>query len=162
MTVLVTGYERGSAVQSAAGGNTASGSDAVLWSIARYDGAAPYLAIVRGTTGYKLVHHNGSTSVSSEAAAFPTYNQKIEHRLLFNADGSVQLGQSIDGAAEVVASASAANTPAASWATDSNAIGRVCMWIGGLGKTNPQGFYAHRSTVFASGSKTLTEMRALL
>lgn len=155
-TFLLEFYERGSAVQDAAGG-----TGAYLWAICKYNGTGARLWVKRGTTGYQFGHHNGTAAVTSEAAAFPTYGQKCQLRLLFNSDGSVQLGQSIDQAAEVVASASAANTPAATWATDANAVGRVCMWVNGLGKTNPLGFIALSRIVADSGVKSLAAMLLL-
>lgn len=156
MTILLEFYERGTAFQDSEGGTAG-----VLWSICKYDGTGARLYVKRGTTGYQFGHHNGTSAVTSEVAAFPAFNQKVRLRLIFNADGSVQLGQSLDEGSESVASASSANTPAATWATDSDASGRVCMWVNGLGKTNPASAIALRRITAAAGLKTLTELLAL-
>lgn len=60
-----------------------------------------------GTSGgrYNAVH---STVTSGLASATPAFGDTVELRGILNADGSVQLGQSINGAAETVTTASAA------------------------------------------------------
>src|SRR5262249_46023891 len=57
---------------------------------------------------YNFLHRRGGNVQSTAGAAVP-YGSSAELRAVINADGSVFLGQSIAGAAEVVAATSAAN-----------------------------------------------------
>lgn len=64
---------------------------------------------------FRLLHDNGSAEVSSTLAAAPTLGQVFELRRELFADGSVRLHQSIAGAAETSAAASAANALGTTW-----------------------------------------------
>lgn len=73
------------------------------------------LFIASSGTGYQIVHHNGTAQVATTAATAPTDGQLVVIRWQLNANGSVQMWQSINGAAETTTGATAANTPAAAW-----------------------------------------------
>jgi hypothetical protein len=73
------------------------------------------LFIQSNGTHYVLSHHNGTSAVTSTAAAAPTAGQLVELVATFNADGSVQLTQAINAGNPASATASAAHTPAAAW-----------------------------------------------
>lgn len=105
---------------------------------------------------YRVGHDNGTAEAFSTMAAAPTFGQLVELRAVLNANGSVQLHQSIDGAAEVSASASSAPSGglAAAWAGERLYLG--CDPAGTRGGLNP---FTH--VRFGPGSKTLAEMRAL-
>jgi hypothetical protein len=115
--------------------------------------AAPYLD-TRGYTGqvYTAFHHNGTSVVSSVAAATPTLGQRVELRTALAATGTVTLGQSINGASEVVAATSGTNTLAAAWSGSTVLLGTVDV--------NPS-FLALRKFVVAAGVQSLATMRSL-
>ena len=104
------------------------------------------------TPPYQLAHERAG-SVISVAGAVPAVGDTVELRSILYADGSVQLGQAINGAAEVVAAQSAANTLATAWHT-------LTMWLGDIDGTHPS-FTALRSLKVAPGVRTLAQMRAL-
>ncbi len=117
-------------------------------------------ANVNGSGKYEFNHDNGTALVASTAAAAPSFGELVELRPQLFADGSVQLHQSIDAAAEVSAAASAANTygvdangdPA--WAGERMYLG--CDPAGG----NP-GWLELICARWEPGNKTRAEMRTL-
>lgn len=73
---------------------------------------------INSTQIWRLLHHNGSGPVTSSAAQLGNIvGSSIEFRCLLYPDGSVQLGYSADGAAEVLASQSSANELSSAWAS---------------------------------------------
>lgn len=64
---------------------------------------------------YRLTHHNGTSAVTSTLAAAPAAGNLVELIGTYNANGSVQLAQSINEAALTTAAASVAHTPAVAW-----------------------------------------------
>jgi hypothetical protein len=72
---------------------------------------------------YQVFHHNGTSSVNRIAAAQPAYGDQVELRAVLGADGSVLLGQSISGAAEVVTPVSIANALPPAWAAGGLSLG---------------------------------------
>ena len=115
------------------------------------------LYIQTGTTGYKLFHHNGTTSVSCELPGFPALGQLVRLRWNLYSDGSVRLFQSLDGGGvETSGAKSAANALVGAWAD-------TWLWINSLGQPIPAnsttGFMAYRNHVVLLGSdQTLATM----
>jgi len=89
-----------------------------VWLIGANAGARLALTRTNGGASYTLTHNNGSTSVSATVAATVAIGDLVELRALLNDDGSIQLGVSINSAAETVGTASAANTLASAWAAN--------------------------------------------
>jgi hypothetical protein len=76
------------------------------------------LQIVMDSGFYSLIHNNGSSSVSSTHSVTPSIGDVVELRAVLYSDGAVQLFQSINGAAEIAASKSAALSMAVTWGAD--------------------------------------------
>jgi hypothetical protein len=98
----------------------------------------------------QLQHHNGTALVTAQAAIAPTFGQRVEGRHVLQADGSVLVGASINGGAETVTGASAANALAAAWHDTTLTIGS------GNGQL---GYFALRTMRIAAGVQTLAYMR---
>lgn len=95
------------------GGTAGGGGTNGLFAIGGSTNAALFVAN-NGSNVYRLTHRRASDVHSAQAAA-PTSGDLVELRAILHADGSVQLGQSINGAAETLAAASAANALATTW-----------------------------------------------
>lgn len=100
---------------------------------------------------YRVRHHNGTTEVTSTLAAAPTSGQRVVLRAVLFADGSVQLHQSINGAAETSAAASGANTLAAAWSD-------TRLYLGTTGDTNPGNVKVVRARI-ALGNRSAAQMQ---
>lgn len=88
------------------------------------NGANPSLAVTCNASGrYTVTHHNGSSSVTVSASTSPTFGQWVRLVVLLNADGSVQLGQSIAGAAFTWTAVSAALAFGAAWGAAPATVG---------------------------------------
>jgi hypothetical protein len=139
MTIYAKFVERGTA--------STGGTNGVL-GIGASTNAALFLFNESGL--YKITHRRAS-DVASAAASTPSLGQVCELRGLLNGDGSVQLGQSIAGAAEVVASASGANALAAAWFDTTLTINSRFA--------GDAGFIAIGAIRIAAGVQTLAYMR---
>lgn len=106
-------------------------------------------------TRYRGQHHNGTTSVATGSTlGAAALGDTIELRLVFFADGSVTLGQSVNGAAEVVTAQTAALAPAAAWSS------LTYLWLGTVGGVSNWIIAGFRDAKMLKGNRTLTEMRA--
>lgn len=76
------------------------------------------------------MHNNNVSSVTSTLAAAPTAYQRVRLRWLLLSTGSVQIFQSIDGAAETTAAASGTLALATAWAATTT------LFVNGFGATN--------------------------
>lgn len=85
---------------------------------------APRIDIYRsdGTARYAVDHYNGVTNVAAALAVAPTYGDLVELLALWYADGSVQLKQSVNGAAETATSRSAALSFASAYGDGTPAV----------------------------------------
>lgn len=81
------------------------------------DGSSPRLYLDSTGTTYRITHENGTGSVTASATGPPAFGADVELRAVLRTDGSVLLGQSINGAAETVSAASAALPLATAWAS---------------------------------------------
>lgn len=130
-------------------GTCLTGTAAQLVSIS--GASTPRLFIYNDTTNrYALNHNNGTTGVEEPAAAGPSFGQAVELRGVLGSDGSVTLGQCINGGTEVVGPTSAANALAGAW-------GAATLEIGSLGATT--GLNAFSAVRVAAGNRSLAFMR---
>jgi hypothetical protein len=103
-------------------------------------------------TAYRLNHHNGTTLVQVTLATGPTIGDSVELRAVLNVDGSIQLGQSINSAAETTTATSAVNALATAWSD-------TLCYLNTTGTTNP-GAIAVQALKAMRGVPTLTALRA--
>lgn len=152
MTLYTKFVERGTA--------TAAGNRRIL-QVGTITGSASDRDLqLRAVTGnvYQFIHENsdGSSPVSASAVALPAFGDTVELRAILNADGSVQLGQSINGAAEVTTTTSAAKALPATWSAQTLFL--ACSSAAGANA----GFAAFLVPYkVALGVQTMDQMRAL-
>ena len=115
--------------------------------------ADPRLTIHLATTDYRVQHDNATTTVTSTLAAAPSIGDTNELRAVLAANGSVQLHQSVNSAAETSAVATAANALGSAWAAT-----RIYPNSAGA---SLRGFNAFRSIKIARGTKTMEQMRVM-
>jgi hypothetical protein len=101
--------------------------------------------------GVYAVVHRRVADVGATALATPSLGALNEVRAVLYADGSVQIGQSVNGAAETVSAQSAANALAGAWFDSTLTINERG---GGVG------FNAFQAVKVLRGVHTLAEMRA--
>lgn len=110
----------------------------------------PAMFIANNGASYSLVHVRGSV-LGSTLGAGPAVRHLVELRGVLNEDGSVQLGQSLAGAAEVVAAPSAANARASAW-------NDTTLMINSRGG-GAYGYNAFQAIRIAAGVRSLDYMR---
>ena len=91
-------------VESGATGLTSS----VVAVLTDVNGANPSLALTCAGGFYTLTHHNGTSSVVSTVSAAPAFGDRVRLVATLFADGSVQIGQGVNGGAVAYATRSAA------------------------------------------------------
>lgn len=102
---------------------------------------------------YQSRHHNGTTSVASTLAVAPAFGDTVELLARLFGDGSVDVTQSINGAASTSATQSAALALPAAWS------GQLAILNAAGGGS--VGFIALQSLKIVAGARSLSEMRAL-
>lgn len=107
-------------------------NNVALWSICNDAATGARLVLDSNGTFYRLRHHNGTAEVTVTLAVAPTSGQKVVMRGILYADGSVQLWQAINFAAESATGRSAAPSGGLATAWASGARTR----LGSLGTTN--------------------------
>ncbi|NUO62436.1 MAG: hypothetical protein HOQ34_02570 [Gemmatimonadaceae bacterium] len=126
----------------------------VLLNIGKTDFSRPRLLIYAGSTGYRIQHDRSATSApQSVAAAYPTAGQLCELRGVLYADGSVQIGQSVNGGAETIAARSSAAPLASAWSDSVISFGSIGGSSGGV-----LPLLAWKA---AKGTQTMADMRVL-
>lgn len=103
---------------------------------------------------YRAVHDNGPTQVNSTVAVAPSDGDMVELRAVLNSDGSVQMGQSVNGDAETTGAVSSAAALAAAWSDE-----RIYLNSRGTSKT---GFGSFLDLKVAAGVQTMPFMREIL
>lgn len=130
----------------------AEGGTALANGVVAYVGDAgasdPFFTIIGAGGG---VYAARNSSVLSTAAAGPAVGNTVEGRAVFFADGSVQFGQSINGAAEVVAAASGAHAFGSAFVAPT-------LYFNSFG-TSGVGFSSFVAVRVAAGARTLAFMR---
>lgn len=129
-------------------GTLLSGTSTGLLGIGASTDAALFLL---NNGGFYEVAHRRSADVSSTLTVAPSYGQLVELRAIVNADGSVQLGQSIDGGTETLATASAANAFAAAWHDTTLTF---------ADRGGAPGYAAFLAVRIGAGVQTMAQMRA--
>jgi hypothetical protein len=92
-------------------------SGIALWSITNDAVSGARLIVDSSGSFWRVVHHNGSTSVNATLAAAPANGDRVVLWGYLYLDGSVQLWQSINGAAATNTARSSANSLASAWGT---------------------------------------------
>lgn len=104
-------------------------------------------------TFYTFVHANESGSRQVTLAAAPVYGDMVEIRAVVNSNGSILLGQSINGAAETVTTTSGTLVFGPVWAT-------AALWVNSI-STAGVGFNAFRNIEIVAGVRTMQQMRVV-
>jgi hypothetical protein len=138
-------------------GSVLMASNTTLWALSEAGNDNNALRLVRGGAGtYTLVLADaaGVAISQSQTAAAPNIGDTVELRWTISSSGVVTLAQSINGAAEVVATAGATASLPAQWGTGTAKLYVNCRGTGRVGSVALQGLR------FASGStRTLVEMQ---
>ena len=103
---------------------------------------------------YACVHNNGTTSSQAGGVAMgaaPAFGDTVELKCVLNADGSIAMGQSINGAAETTASNATSPALQPAWAD-------TRLYLGSLGSSN-HGLSPIIAIKVVSGVRTMAEMR---
>lgn len=132
-------------------GSVYTGNTNGLFGVGASTNAALYV-LNSGAAGSYGVGHVRATTVSSVLATRPAIGAITEIRVVLFGDGSVQIGQSIAGAAETVGTQSAANALATAWFD-------ALLTLNDRGGV--PGFSAIQSLKVVAGARSLAEMRAL-
>lgn len=148
MTIYVRFVEMGTVVSSGIG-------TLRILQIGALDGSAPLLGIEASPSVYRIRYNNGITAaVTSAVGVVPSVGNRIELRGVFQANGSIFLGQSLNEGSEVTSTPTAALAIAPAW---SGAFLMVNS-VGAVATTT--GINAFRNICIVAGVKTLQEMRA--
>lgn len=87
-------------------------------------GSNPRAILYKHATAIRAYMHNGTSYVLSDTATAPVGSESEEYLMILNADGSVQVIQSIDGGAVTTSTASAALALPSAWYSGDIAIGK--------------------------------------
>lgn len=110
--------------------------------------------LIYAPTNYTPFHNNGTATVVSGGPTPPSLGQTVELRAILYADGSVQIGQTVNGGTEVMSVASGPNALASAWSGQT-------LHLNTNSAGSSYGFAGFQAVKIASGVKTLAEMRAL-
>lgn len=124
-----------------------------LLSIENSASAAPLLYVDSNGAEYRAIHNNGSATVVSGANTGPTAGVSTEIRALVNSNGSVDIGQSLAGAAEVLGGVTAANTLSGAWSAT------TLLFLNQRG-AGTNGINAFQYVRIMAGVQTMATMRA--
>jgi hypothetical protein len=114
-------------------------------------GADPRIAIRQNSNRYGITHDDGVSPQTATLGVGPTFGLPHEIRAVVNTDGSVLIGQSINGATETVTAASSAVPFTAAWAAER-------LYIGSDG-TSGHGLNPIIAVKVVRGVYTMDEMR---
>jgi hypothetical protein len=106
---------------------------------------------ISGTAEFGFDHDNGTATVSADQVATASIDDGLELRFVLGSDGSVLLGQSIDGAAETNIDDATANALAGAW----NDTRFYLNSVDGASS----GFAAFREAIWARRTRTLEHLR---
>lgn len=133
---------------------TAQVTGGVVVLFANAAGGNPQFACYATGGVYHVFHHNGTSSVDVALAVTPAIGDTVELVFRLYGDGSVDITQSINGAAPTSSAQSAANALASAWA------GQLC-YLNSIGTTGTGvGFIALQALRLIAGARSLTDMRA--
>lgn len=134
-------------------GNIVESTESRIVQVGASDNTSPFFVLNETDGFYGVTHGNGATSVRVTLTVAPSIGQIVELVAQLNADGSVKLIQSIDGAAVTETATSSAVVLSSAW---SGAL----LWINGV-STSFVGVSAFRNIVFERGVQSLATMRRL-
>ena len=136
-------------------GSSDPGASGVVVFIGNAAGNAPGMDILflSGGAGYSVRHFN-LVSVSATLAVAPTTGDSVELLAHLNADGSVDLEQSINSAVSTKSATSGANALASRWSGQ-------FLWFNSEGISIAVGFAGYRNVVIHRGVQSLATMRRL-
>ena len=128
-------------------------ADGTLLHIGAATNTNPKALLIANGSVYRMEHNNNTSTATSSAAATPSTGDIVELVGQLNADGSVQLVQSINGAAAVTATASSTLTLQSAWVSTS-------LYINSLGTVaTTTGYNAFMNVVVIRGVHSLARMR---
>jgi hypothetical protein len=106
------------------------------------------------TTGtyYRILHDNGTALPTATLSAAPSVGDPCEIRAVLNTDGSVLIGQSVNGAAETTASDATTATLQSTWAGP-------YLHLNGIGAANQGDGIDFRCVKILPGVRTMAECR---
>lgn len=125
-----------------------------LFGISSAGDANPLLYCLSSGGKYTIVHGQASGSRTSAPAVAPVIGDTVEIMCRLFGDGSVDITQTINGAAATSGVQSAALALATAWS------GQL-VWLNSAGTAGGQGFVDLQSFKIIAGSRSLAEMRAL-
>ena len=134
-------------------GNTLAAGNQGIWSLDSSADADPRLFVdFDASVKYRAFHGNGvSNAQSSIGGSVPTIGNAVELLALLFSDGSVQLRQSTNGAADVVAGQSGALAFAVAWSSPT-------LWMNGRGNATRIGWSATSRLLVGTGAGTLVQV----
>lgn len=143
MSVYVKFTERGTL---SAGG--------ILFQISNAANAAPQFVGYASGGFYRAFHNNGSTTVASTLGTAPVMGDTVELLFRLFGDGSVDITQSLNGAAATSAAQTVPTSLAAAWSG-------LLVWLNSAGTAGNYGYVAISAFKIIAGSRNLDMMRTL-
>jgi hypothetical protein len=122
-----------------------------VFTISNSADAGPEFLVLPSGGFYQAYHNNGGSSVTSLMAAAPAMRDTVELAARLFQDGSDQLSQSINGAADTISAQSVNNGLAAAWSGP-------LVWLNSAG-TAAGGFTALQKFAIVAGSRSIADMR---
>jgi hypothetical protein len=136
-------------------GSILSLGNARAWEICDAPGNSPNLRCALPAANYAVTHDNATVAVTSTLAVNPVVGDVVELMCRLYGDGSVDITQSLNGAASTSGAQSAANTLPTAWSGP-------LFWPNSAGTAAGfNGYGAYQSLKVVAGIRTLAEMRVL-
>lgn len=110
--------------------------------------------VIGSTPPYSVFHSNAVTSATSTLGAGPAAGDVVELLPRLFGDGSVDILQSLNGAASTAGAQTAAVALAAAWSGP-------LVWLNSAGTAGSVGFTAIQSFKIVAGARSLSDMRVL-
>lgn len=142
LSVYLKFIERGTASDEAGGG---------IFHIGNAAGSGARIDLEESSGAYRLLHYNGSASVTSTHSTSPSYLDTVEILATVSSAGAVQISQALNGGATSSASASASNALPSAWAG-------TRAYLGSLGSSTI-GLNEYLVAKVATGVRNMTYMR---
>lgn len=122
--------------------------------------ATPQAIIYNSGTYYTIYHHSGAGSVTQALAVAPAIGNTVELVGMFFADGSVELIQSVDGAAVTYTAQSGALAYAAAWSDKRLYVNSVGAASVGSNQFAEVKFVKYADVVASTAQGIMDELRA--
>lgn len=131
---------------------TVQTTNARLWEISDAGENRARLYVYSPSGTYVATHGSASADTSSGLLSAPAYRDVVEILVRLFGDGSVDITQSINGAASTSGPVSSPNVLAATWSGN-------LLWLNSAGTTGGIGFAAYQALKIVAGARSLAEMR---